>query len=108
MLLRVPTLAPFLVALAYLLAPDVAQAAEVVYPPGSRLGLAPPPGMTTSSNFFGFEDPEANAAIMLTPLPAEAYADLDKTLSAELLKKEGVTLEKREPMSLAAGQAILV
>jgi len=30
-----------------------AHAADVVFPPGSNIGLAPPPGMTASRNFFG-------------------------------------------------------
>src|SRR5438270_13694689 len=71
-----------------------AQSADVVYPPGSRLGLAPPSGMVISNNFFGFEDPSTNAAIILASLPAQAYAELERSVSAEVLKREGVTLEK--------------
>ena len=108
MLLTVPFLRSFLPLLGYLLAAHAAHAAEVMYPPGSRLGLVPPPGMALSSNFFGFEDTDANTAIALTSLPAEAYADLDKLISAEALKNQGMLLEKREPLSLAIGQAFLM
>jgi hypothetical protein len=62
----------------------------------------------TSNNFLGFEDPDTNAAIILNSLPPEAYAELEKTISAEALKRQGVTLEKREAMSLPTGKAFLV
>ena len=69
-----------------------ARAAEPVYPPGSRIGLVPPAGMTPSQNFFGFEDLDNSVAIVLVALPAEAYADLDKSVTADALKRQGVTL----------------
>ena len=51
-----------------------APAAEAAtFPPGSRLGLVPPPGMIASENFDGFADPDKDAAILITVLPAEAY-----------------------------------
>ena len=53
-----------------------AAAADAVYPPGSRIGLAPPQGMVTSKNFFGYEDAENNAAIIVLALPPQAYACL--------------------------------
>jgi hypothetical protein len=101
-------LRPLLLLLAVALGAPWAHAAEAVYPPGSRLGIVPPLGMVTSNNFFGFEDPNTNAAIILASLPAEAYAELEKTIGAEALKKQGVTLEKREAMSLSTGKAFLV
>jgi hypothetical protein len=85
-----------------------AQSADVVYPPGSRLGLVPPSGMVLSTNFFGFEDPSTNAAIILASLPVQAYAELERSVSAEVLRREGVTLEKREAMSLSTGKAFVV
>jgi hypothetical protein len=85
-----------------------AEGADVVYPPGSRLGLVPPPGMAISSAFFGFEDPNTNAAILLASLPVQAFAELERSVSPEALKREGVTLEKREAMQLATGKAFLV
>jgi hypothetical protein len=101
-------LCPLLVVLALVIAAPPAQAAEVVYPPGSRLGLAPPAGMATSRNFFGFEDLNASAAIILAALPAEAYPELERTMTADALKTQGILFEKREPMSLASGKAFLV
>ena len=97
-----------LVVLAFAAAALPAKAAEVIYHPGSRLGLVPPEGMATSTNFFGFEDLGASAAIILAALPAEAYADLERTMTADALRSQGIVFEKREPMALASGKAFLV
>jgi hypothetical protein len=85
-----------------------AGAAEVTYPPGSRVGLIPPPGLRVSPSFPGFEDREKNVAILLTVLPPEAYAEFEKSDSAEALKRQGAILEKRETLTLPGGQALLV
>src|SRR5262245_23613225 len=97
-----------LIALALALGAVPAAAADAAYPPGSRIGLVPPPGMVTSKSFFGYEDPENNAAIILLALPAQAYADLDKSVTADALKRQGVTLETREDVPLSIGTAFLV
>lgn len=85
-----------------------AAAADVVYPPGSRIGLVPPQGMVTSKNFFGYEDAENNAAIIVLALPPQAFADLDKSVTADALKQQGLTFETREEMPLSTGKAFLV
>src|SRR5215467_9716484 len=88
-------------ALTLVLGTGVTRAAEVEFPPGSRIGLAPPAGLVTSRNFFGFEDPDNNVAIIMVSLPAEAYADLEKSANADQLKRQGVTFETRETLSLS-------
>jgi hypothetical protein len=93
---------------ACLLAATAARAADVVYPPGSRIGLVPPAGVVTSKNFFGYEDPAKNVGIILAALPVDAYGELEKTITAEALKKQGITQEARESLSLAGGKAFLV
>jgi hypothetical protein len=85
-----------------------AQADDVVYPPGSRLGLVPSPGLHASTSFPGFEDRDNNVALLLGALPPEAYAQFEKSDSAEGLKKLGATLEKRETLALPNGKALLV
>jgi hypothetical protein len=97
-----------LIVLALALGTSPALAADATYPPGSRIGLAPPAGMVTSKSFFGYEDPDNNAAIILLALPAQAYPDLDKSVTADALKRQGVTLEAREDVTLAVGKAFLV
>ena len=89
-------------------APAVVWAAEPTYPPGSRIGLVPPEGMVTSKSFFGFEDADNNVAIIMVSFPPEAYAELEKTISADALKRQNVALEKREALTLASGKAFLV
>ena len=85
-----------------------AAAAELNYPPGSRIGLAPPPGLVPSKTFFGYEDPSNSVAMMLVALPPQAYADLDASVTAETLKRQGVTMESREALPLPSGKAFLV
>ena len=99
------TLLRSLLLIAFLAAP--AQAADVVYPPGSRLGLVPPPGMTVSHNFSGFEDRDKRVALVIIALPAAAYADIEKTTTPESLQKQGMTLETRDELNLPLGKAML-
>jgi hypothetical protein len=85
-----------------------ASADDVVYPPGSRIGLVPPPGLHASTSFPGFEDREKSVAVLLGVLPPEAYTEFEKSDSAEGLRKLGATLEKREILTLPTGKALLV
>jgi hypothetical protein len=85
-----------------------AQAADPVYPPGSRIGLVPPPGMTLSQGFTGFEDRDNRVALVLVPLPAAAIADIEKTTTPETLQKQGLTLESREDVTHPLGKGLLV
>src|SRR5215510_296306 len=87
---------------------SAAQAADVVYPAGSRVGLATPPGLSKSNNFQGFEDAEHNVAMIIAALPREAHGDLQRSISEEELKKRGLIFEKREDQKLADGDASLV
>jgi len=82
--------------------------AAPVFPPGSRIGLVPPPGMVLSKTFPGFVDPATNAGIVIGVLPGGAYAEMEKTLTSEALKKQGVTLEKRQSLQLSIGKGDLV
>ena len=85
-----------------------ARADEVIFPVGSRVGLAPPPGMVASKTFDGFADPAKDAAILIAVLPTEAYAQIEKVIESDALKKQGVTVDKREPMQLSFGKGILL
>src|SRR5262245_44848788 len=85
-----------------------AQAVEVLFPTGSRVGLAPPPGMTPSRSFAGFEDAANQVAVVIASLPAEAYAELERSTNAAALKQRGLIVEKRESQSAAAGKGFLV
>jgi len=98
----------FAAALALLILAMPARAEDPTFPAGSRIGLVPPPGMVASNTFDGFADPAKDAAILITVLPASAFAEMDKTLDLDTLKKQGVSLEKREPMQLSFGKGFLL
>jgi hypothetical protein len=85
-----------------------AQAQDVVFPTGSRVGLAPPPGVTISRSLVGFEDPPNNVAIIMLALPPEAYSELEKSTADAPMQQKGLTVESREQLSLASGKAFLV
>jgi hypothetical protein len=85
-----------------------AQAADPVFPVGSRLGLVPPAGLAAEGNMRGFVDRERSASIVLIEMPASAYAEIDKTMTAAALKAQGVTEDKRETLTLNTGKAFLV
>jgi len=85
-----------------------ARADEVIFPVGSRVGLVPPPGMVASKTFDGFADPAKDAAILIAVLPTEAYAQIEKVIESDALKKQGVTVDKREPMQLSFGKGVLL
>ena len=85
-----------------------AQAADVVYPAGSRIGLAPPPGMTVSKNFSGLEDRDKRVALVIVALPAAAYPEIEQSTTADSLLKQGVTLETREDVTHPLGKAFLI
>jgi hypothetical protein len=96
-------------ALALFLAAAPVRAADPVFPVNSRVGLVPPAGFTPSTKFPGFENPEASAAILFAELPAEAFAEIEKTFTNEVLKSSrGMTVVLREPMTLKNGRGIFV
>ena len=55
-------------ALALALAGAPAFAADAQFPLNSHVGLAPPAGFVASQRFGGFENPQANAVILLSAL----------------------------------------
>lgn len=85
-----------------------AYAAEPEFPTGSRVGLVPPAGMGAAKSFPGFVDIENKAAILITAMPGAAYAEMEKTLAPDALKKQGITPEKRETLQLPIGSAVLI
>jgi hypothetical protein len=85
-----------------------ASAADPVFPLGSPIGFVPPPGFVASKRFPGFEHPDTKASMVVAMLPAEAYGKLEESIAPEALKKQGVTEEKRETLTLGGGKALLV
>jgi hypothetical protein len=83
-------------------------AADPTFPMASVIGLVPPAGMTVSKTFPGFEDADKDAAILTAAQSPAVYADLKKGLDTDVLKKENITVEKREDIPLSFGTATLV
>ena len=96
-----------LVSLAFALATPVC-AAETVFPPGSRVGLAPLPEMEPSRRFMGFESPSKGAAITFIEMPRDAFASLAHDLTDENLKAQGFALKKREILQVGGADAFLL
>jgi hypothetical protein len=84
-----------------------AAAADAVFPIGSRLGLVPAPELKPATSFPGFENEQKAVFIRLIALPGEAFAEIEKTMTNDALKKQGMTVEKRESLPLGTGNAIL-
>src|SRR5271163_2233686 len=85
-----------------------ARAADPSFPVGSRVGLVPPAGMLPSKAFSGFADPDKNAAILMVTFPPVAFDQLDKSMVPEELKKQGVDVDGREPITLGFGKGFIV
>src|SRR5689334_14323326 len=95
-----------LVSLTWAAAP--AQAADAVFPLASHIGLVVPATMRPSQTFRGFEDRDAKASILILEVPAQAYEGVEKQLTKEALKKEGMVEEKRETVSLNSAKGLLL
>lgn len=61
-----------------------ARAADPIFPNGASVGLVPPPGMSLSKAFSGFEH-RSGASVVIAELPAEAYPQLVEKFSRKAL-----------------------
>ena len=104
----IPRIVVVLAVLAALLAGPPASAAEPLFPLGSRVGFVPPPGFEISKRFPGFENPDNGASIIVLTLPPQAVAEVETSLTPEMVKRQGVTEDARETMPLANGKAVVV
>ncbi len=82
--------------------------AQPIFPPGSRIGLVPPPGMSMSQTFQGFEDRARNAVIAVTELSAQSYPKLEREFSDAQMRAAGMETIARETIAIPNGQALLV
>lgn len=85
-----------------------AQAADPVYPKGSRIGLTLSPGLEVSRTFPGFEDSANKVIILAAELPAQAYEATLKAMQTPTGPTSGVTNIKREILLTASGAAHLI
>ncbi len=82
--------------------------ADPVFPPGSRIGLVPPPGMTPSASFQGFEDRTRGAMLVVTELSAQSYAKVAQDFAPEQMQAGGMEAIAREKIPLSGGEGLLV
>lgn len=59
-----------------------ALAADAVFPPGLRLGMAPLVGLNRARTFTGFESEDQSVKVLVTELPPEAYGEVAKAFNA--------------------------
>ena len=92
----------------FLVLAPAAQAADPIFPIGSRVGLVPPAGMVVSKGFLGFEDVAKDSAILIAAQPPAAFPEIEKSLATDELKKNGITVDSREEMKFDFGNGTLV
>lgn len=85
-----------------------ASAAEPVFPPGSRVGLVPPPGMTAGTSYQGFEDHEHRVAMLMSEVSAQTYERIAQEFTPEAIQKMGMEEVARDTLHLAFGDGLLV
>jgi hypothetical protein len=61
---------------------DSALAADPVFPPGARVGMAPLVGLNKAKSFTGFETEDQGVKVLVTDLPAEAYGEVANAFKA--------------------------
>jgi hypothetical protein len=86
----------------------VALAADPVFPPGSRVGIVPPPGMTQSGRLQGFEDSARGAVLRVSEFTSQTHARIAMELSPEMMQRHGIEEIAREHVAVAGGQGLLV
>ena len=80
--------------------------AEVVFPPGLRVGLEPAGDLKLSKRFPGFEDSERKAVAVILDLPASAYRELE-TAAFDTAQNKFLQF-KRESFPFGSGIGFLV
>ena len=79
-----------------------ALAADAIFPPGLRVGLAPLVGLVKAKNFSGFETEDQSVKVLLTELPAAAYGEVKNAFAANPGGAGGI---KPETIETTAGTA---
>jgi hypothetical protein len=81
-----------------------AHAADLTYPKGSHVGLVPLDGLAASRTFPGFEDADAGVKVLVTELPAAAYASVEAQMNAA---QQPADAPKPESFDTASGKSYL-
>ena len=94
--------------LAACLLSGVPAGAQPIFPPGSRIGLEPPAGMTPSRNFRGFADDARQAFIVINEVGPQALSAVEQEFSAQTLQAGGIETERREDVTFGGARGFLV
>jgi hypothetical protein len=77
-------------------------AGDLVFPPGSRVGLTPLVGLVPAKTFAGFETEDHGVKVLVTELPGEAYNEVASAFKANPAGTNGIKPESIEsPAGLA-------
>jgi len=79
-----------------------AVAADPTFAPGSRVGMTPLVGLVRAKTFVGFETEDHDVKVLVTELPAAAYAEVANAFKANPAASGGV---KTESIETATGTA---
>jgi hypothetical protein len=90
----------FAAALLVIAATNPASAADPVFPPGARVGLAPLVGLNPAKAFIGFESEDHDVKVVIADLPAEAYTEVSNAFKGNPGNMGGI---KPESIETAAG-----
>ena len=75
-------------------------ASEPVFPPGARVGMAPPVGFNRAKSFIGFETEDRDVKVVIADLPADAYNEVANAFKGN---PSGVAGIKPESIETKAG-----
>lgn len=79
--------------------------AQVEFPPGSALGIIPPPGFVPSLGFTGFERRADGASLVLVEAPPEACEQMRTAMAAkDRLAVQGIEVQEVRPFPLRSGR----
>jgi hypothetical protein len=78
-----------------------ALSAEVVFPPGVRVGMVPLVGLAPAKTFAGFETEDQSVKVLVAELPPEAYGEVMNALKAT----PATATVRPESIETAAGRA---
>lgn len=81
-----------------------AHAADAVYPPGVRVGLVPPAGLSVAKEFLGFESDDKDVKFGVAELPPEAFATVETAFKDGKATANGA---KVEPFKTSIGDAFI-
>jgi hypothetical protein len=90
------------IGLVFYLAIGPVLAAELVFPPGVRVGMTPLVGLSRAKSFVGFETEDGGVKVLVAELPAEAYGEVMNAFKANPAGAGGI---KPETIETSAGLA---